>query len=76
MGRKPKFRPRITRVRLNPEQAVLTCTCYLSGSQITGGGMDTAVHGEGASCRGRTSGWCLDISEPGDDCETGGATSS
>ena len=23
-----KFRPEITRVKLNPEQAVLTCNCY------------------------------------------------
>jgi len=23
-----KFRPEITRVKLNPEQAVLTCVCY------------------------------------------------
>lgn len=29
MPRKPKFRPRITRVKLNPEQAVLSCGCYL-----------------------------------------------
>ena len=28
MGRKLKFKPTITRVKLNPEQAVLTCTCY------------------------------------------------
>jgi len=28
MPRKPKFRPRITRVKLNPEQAVLACQCY------------------------------------------------
>ena len=28
MPRKPKFRPEITRIRLNPEQAVLTCECY------------------------------------------------
>ncbi|MBU0878035.1 MAG: hypothetical protein KKD55_00305, partial [Candidatus Omnitrophica bacterium] len=27
-GRKMKFRPEITRVKLNPEQAVLSCTCY------------------------------------------------
>ena len=31
MPRKPKFRPRITRVKLNPEQAVLLCTCYNIG---------------------------------------------
>ena len=27
-GRKMKFRPEITRVKLNPEQAVLSCSCY------------------------------------------------
>ena len=31
MPRKLKFRPKITRVKLNPEQAVLTCTCYDRG---------------------------------------------
>jgi len=30
-GRKMKFRPEITRVKLNPEQAVLTCSCYQGG---------------------------------------------
>ncbi len=28
MPRKPKFRPVIMSVKLNPEQAVLSCTCY------------------------------------------------
>jgi len=28
MGRKPKFKPIITRVKLNPEQAVLSCDCW------------------------------------------------
>jgi hypothetical protein len=32
MSRKPKFKPEITRVKLNPEQAVLSCTCYFNGS--------------------------------------------
>jgi len=32
MSRKPKFRPEIRRIRLNPEQAVLFCVCY-SGSR-------------------------------------------
>jgi len=40
MGRKPKFKPRITRIKLNPEQAVLTCTCYAwevrPGSHLVG----------------------------------------
>ncbi|MBL7069050.1 MAG: hypothetical protein ISS34_04260 [Candidatus Omnitrophica bacterium] len=31
MPRKPKFRPRITRVKLNPEQAVLFCSCSTLG---------------------------------------------
>jgi hypothetical protein len=31
MSRKAKFKPEITRVKLNPEQAVLTCACYNEG---------------------------------------------
>jgi hypothetical protein len=31
MSKKMKFKPRITRVKLNPEQAVLTCDCYDTG---------------------------------------------
>lgn len=31
MSRKPKFRPKITRIKLNPEQAVLVCDCYNVG---------------------------------------------
>ena len=31
MPRKPKFRPKITRIKLNSEQAVLTCNCWSSG---------------------------------------------
>jgi len=30
--RKRKFKPVITRVKLNPEQAVLTCNCYNVGN--------------------------------------------
>ena len=33
MGRKPKFRPVVTRIKLNPEQAVLACTCVTAGYQ-------------------------------------------
>jgi len=32
MPRKLKFRPRISRVKLNPEQAVLTCNCHSTGN--------------------------------------------
>lgn len=28
MSRKPKFKPEIARVKLNPEQAVLSCGCH------------------------------------------------
>ena len=31
MGRKPKFKPRVTRIKLSPEQAVLRCYCYSAG---------------------------------------------
>lgn len=34
MSRKPKFRPRITRIKLNPEQAVLVCDCWDKGSRL------------------------------------------
>ena len=27
-GRKPKFKPEISRIKLNPEQTVLACNCY------------------------------------------------
>jgi len=39
--RKPKFKPEITRVKLNPEQAVLQCTCYNTGSCIAAGKRST-----------------------------------
>lgn len=28
MSKKPKFNPEITRIKLNPEQAVLSCICF------------------------------------------------
>ena len=31
MSRKSKFRPKVTRIKLNPEQAVLSCACYVYG---------------------------------------------
>jgi hypothetical protein len=35
MLKKPKFKPEITRIKLNPEQAVLTCSCYSTGYRGT-----------------------------------------
>ena len=41
MPRKPKFKPVITRVKLNPEQAVLSCDCWSNGiTPPMGAGMD------------------------------------
>lgn len=37
-SRKPPFQPVITRVRLNPEQAVLQCSCYDTGCREFIGG--------------------------------------
>jgi len=34
MSRRPKFKPEITRIKLNPEQAVAVCSCYDSGQQV------------------------------------------
>jgi len=31
MSRKPKFKPEIKRIKLNPEQAVLACQCFNTG---------------------------------------------
>ena len=36
MSGKPKFKPEITRVKLNPEQAVLSCNCFNGGWQWEG----------------------------------------
>jgi len=36
MSRKPKFRPEIRRIKLNPEQAVLFCACYSQGKRYSG----------------------------------------
>lgn len=43
MSRKPKFKPEITRVKLNPEQAVLSCGCYNNGRTSGGTG---GAHGQ------------------------------
>jgi hypothetical protein len=32
MSKKMKFKPVVTRIKLNPEQAVLACLCYGGGS--------------------------------------------
>ena len=42
MLRKTKFRPRISKIKLNPEQAVLQCNCYYDNH--VGGGWAHGVH--------------------------------
>jgi hypothetical protein len=36
MSRRPKFKPEIRRIKLNPEQAVLACSCYANGHRYSG----------------------------------------
>jgi len=38
MSRKAKFKPEITRVKLNPEQAVLECPCWTASYIYDAGG--------------------------------------
>jgi hypothetical protein len=35
MAKKKRFKPTITRVKLSPEQAVLSCVCYTAGNSAT-----------------------------------------
>lgn len=35
MAEKNKFKPEVTRIRLNPEQAVLICLCYNTSRQVS-----------------------------------------
>ena len=42
MPQKSRFKPEITRVKLNPEQAVLQCDCDTVGQRLVGPGMRTA----------------------------------
>lgn len=43
MGRKPKFKPMITRIKLNPEQAVLTCNCFNAGFRLYRTSIKTSI---------------------------------
>ncbi len=70
MSRKPKFKPVITRVKLNPEQAVLTCNCFSGGWQFAfdgynrpGGNWFQATYCTGKGASGF--GWISDFSGPG-----------
>lgn len=41
MKKKPVFKPVVTRVRLNPEQAVLACSCYNTEWHLQSMGVNT-----------------------------------
>ena len=41
MQKKPVFNPEITRIKLNPEQAVLACACYSNSTYYTRGARST-----------------------------------
>lgn len=51
MAKKPKFRPEVTRIPLNPEQGVLACNCF-EGVQknLAQGGYQKAAAGIGSAC--------------------------
>jgi len=50
MQKKPKFNPEIARVKLNPEQAVLNCSCYDAMQQ----GINANMYGGSAYCAAGT----------------------
>lgn len=62
MRQKPKFKPQIFRVKLNPEQAVLTCRCYdRVGYTYEGGGYHRTDYEPDYMCSGYSKGrttWC------------------
>ncbi len=81
MGRKPKFRPRIMRVKLNPEQAVLTCDCYNDGYIATfvgegSGSMTSGGAGAAPYCVGGRSIGNFGLAEPYDYRDWGSTASS
>ncbi len=49
MKKKTRFNPVVTRIKLNPEQAVLSCACYNTGNQA-----GAAVPASTSICAGRT----------------------
>jgi len=78
MPRKPKFKPEITRVKLNPEQAVLGCSCYtgqLSGGENTFNNLPTVVLCRQTGGKSTTMGNCMGPTpvgfEPNSDLTTG-----
>ena len=69
MLKKLKFKPKITRVKLNPEQAVLACTCWNVGNNweyVVGGPLNPyAPVITSTPCSGRQANYLLGVREPG-----------
>lgn len=53
MPRKLKFKPVITRIKLNPEQAVLACECFALDHRVTTGAY-WSNGGTAQFCQGKT----------------------
>lgn len=67
MVRKPKFRPVITRVKLNPEQAVLSCMCFYgagAGHPFTNSWPAFTIIVCGGNRTGGTAPMCNTVSAP------------
>ena len=76
--KKARFKPQVSRVKLDPEQAVLLCDCYNSGERwmltTPGTGADP-VPGPGL-CWGTGKGVTRGSGGPGDYTNVGSAASS
>jgi len=53
MPQKTKFKPEITRINLDPEQAVLSCTCYNTSYKFVTNGTDKSG-GSHNTCDGKS----------------------
>jgi len=77
MSRKPRFKLLIKRVRLNPEQAVLTCNCFWVGAQLIMAPAHYAGPGSVWSCLGKAhSNYTTCMSEDSSYRWSGNATTS
>jgi len=54
MDRRNQFNPEVTRIKLNPEQAVLTCACFSTGWRLGPGTHYNSVGFRVASCLRRS----------------------
>lgn len=75
MSRKSKFNPEIIRVKLNPEQAVLSCDCMNFDRRVRyhGGSRGFTSNAAGTYCEGRVAG---DMDTAGQDKDESTASTS